>query len=122
MMNKLKVWYDGGCPLCRREIALMSRLDRKDQIEFINLDDPTSFCPVDRQEALERFHALESGRMVHGAEAFAAMWRAVPLLRPLGLLARVRPVLWVLEIGYGLFLRLRPMLQRVALKLDGNLR
>ena len=24
---RLTVWYDGGCPLCLREIALMRRLD-----------------------------------------------------------------------------------------------
>jgi hypothetical protein len=51
--------------------------------------------------------------VVHsGAAAFAAMWRAIPLLRPLGLAARWRPVLWVLEAAYLRFLRVRPRLQR----------
>jgi hypothetical protein len=52
--------------------------------------------------------------MLSGAAAFAAMWRALPLLRPFGLAARAPAVLWVLERGYRLFLRLRPWLQRIA--------
>lgn len=47
-----------------------------------------------------------------GAEAFAAMWRAIPSLAPLGRLARNRHVLAVLERLYLVFLRVRPGLQR----------
>ncbi len=60
---------------------------------------------------LERLHAREGGVMLTGAAAFAAMWRAIPVLRPLGEAARLAPVLWVLERTYRLFLRLRPHLQ-----------
>src|SRR3712207_2645370 len=54
------------------------------------------------------------------AAAFAAMWRAVPLLRPLGLAARNRFVLAGLERLYGLFLRVRPRLQRAARRLEAR--
>ncbi|MBU4433081.1 MAG: DUF393 domain-containing protein, partial [Alphaproteobacteria bacterium] len=27
-MTQVIVWFDGACPLCLREIALMRRLDR----------------------------------------------------------------------------------------------
>ncbi len=33
----LTVWYDGSCPLCRREIALMRRLDWRRRIDFIDM-------------------------------------------------------------------------------------
>ena len=110
----LEVWFDGDCPLCRREIALMRGLDRRGAIRFIDLADGTGTCPIDRGELLARFHAREDGQMLSGAAAFAAMWRAVPLLRPLGLLARNRAVLAVLERLYVAFLRVRPRLQRWA--------
>jgi hypothetical protein len=42
------------------------------------------------------------------------MWRAIPLLRPLGLMARSPVVLRVLELAYLCFLRVRPVLQRAA--------
>jgi hypothetical protein len=42
------------------------------------------------------------------------MWRAIPLLRPLGLVARNGTVLAGLERLYSAFLRVRPVLQRWA--------
>lgn len=111
-MTKLTVWHDGGCPLCAREIALMRRLDRQGAIIFIDAAQEGSACPIDRAALLERFHASEDGVMLSGAAAFAAMWRAIPVLRPLGLAARHPWVLALLERGYRRFLRVRPRLQR----------
>jgi predicted DCC family thiol-disulfide oxidoreductase YuxK len=109
------VWHDGSCPLCRREIALMRRLDRGGRITFIDAaGDAPIACPVDRAELLARFHAREDGTLLSGAAAFAAMWRAIPVLRPLGLIARNPLVLAGLERGYRQFLRVRPRLQQFA--------
>ncbi len=110
--TEVTVWYDSECPLCVREIALMRRLDRRRAIDFVNLQ-AAGDCPVDREQLLARFHAQERGEpVVSGAAAFAAMWRAIPVLKPLGLLARIKPVLWLLERAYIGFLRLRPWLQQ----------
>jgi predicted DCC family thiol-disulfide oxidoreductase YuxK len=114
-MSNLIVWFDGDCPLCRREIALMRRLDRRGSIDFIDVSSASpEACPVDRTALLARFHANEGGRLLSGAAAFAAMWRAIPLLRPLGLAARSPLVLSGLEAAYRVFLRMRPSLQRLA--------
>lgn len=114
----LTVWHDGACPLCRREIALIRRLDRRGVITFIDAADGTSVCPRDRSELLARFHAREDGVMLSGAAAFAAMWRAIPVLRPIGLIARNTVVLGFLELGYRSFLYLRPALQAVVRRFD----
>jgi predicted DCC family thiol-disulfide oxidoreductase YuxK len=120
-MAEVIVWFDGGCPLCRREIALMRRLDRAGAIRFLDLASPDEgACPIDRAELLARFHAMEDGRLVSGAAAFAAMWRAIPPMRPLGLLARNPLALRVLEAAYRAFLRVRPRLQRVVARLDAR--
>ncbi len=108
------VWFDGACPLCRREIAFMRRLDRRGRIDFVDVASEGSACPLDRTELLARFHARENGRIVDGAEAFAAMWRAIPILRPLGLIARFPPALWLMERMYRMFLRIRPRLQSLV--------
>ncbi len=83
------VWFDGACPLCLREIALMRRLDKRGAIAFIDATSEGAACPIDPALLLARFHAREGqGPLLHGAAAFAAMWRAIPLLRPLGKAAR----------------------------------
>jgi predicted DCC family thiol-disulfide oxidoreductase YuxK len=67
----------------------MKRLDRRGAIDFIDVaSSADADCPIGRAELLARFHARENGRLLSGAGAFAAMWRAIPLLRPLGQLAR----------------------------------
>lgn len=110
-MAELTVWYDGACPLCQREIAIMRRLDRRGAITFVDVADDGAACPIDRRELLARFHASEDGKLLSGAAAFAAMWRAIPRLRPLGLAARNPAILRLLERTYLLFLKGRPRLQ-----------
>lgn len=113
-MEKLTIWFDGGCPLCQREIALMRRLDKRQAIDFIDVSKGEGACPIDRDALLARFHAREAGVMLSGAAAFAAMWRAIPVLRPLGLAARNGQVLAALEWLYRRFLVIRPALQSLA--------
>jgi predicted DCC family thiol-disulfide oxidoreductase YuxK len=114
-VTSLTVWYDGACPLCIREIALMRRLDKRNAIRFVNVAPKDAPCPIDRALLLTRFHAQETdGPVLDGAAAFAAMWRAIPVLRPLGLIARSAVVLGVLERAYNAFLKVRPHLQKFA--------
>jgi len=114
-MTRVTVWHDGACPLCQREVAMIRRLDRAGRIRFVDAADPASTCPLDRAAMLARFHAAEDGGpVVSGAAAFAVMWRAVPLLRPLGLLAGRPWATALLERLYRRFLRVRPRLQRLA--------
>ncbi|GBR53046.1 hypothetical protein AA106555_1147 [Neokomagataea thailandica NBRC 106555] len=110
--GRLTLWYDGGCPLCLREIALMKRLDKRQRIRFIDLTEAGASCPLERSLMLRRLHAQKGETLYSGAAAFAAMWREIPALRWLGLLAKNKTILGMLEYGYVKFLRIRPFLQR----------
>lgn len=112
-MANLIIWYDGACPLCVREIALMRRLDWNRSIDFQDIAPDTATCPLDRQLMLARLYASENGEMLSGAAAFAAMWRAIPLLKPLGWLAKNPVILDILERLYVRFLKIRPRLQKL---------
>ena len=63
--------------------------------------------PIDRADLLKRFHAREGdGPLLSGAAAFAAMWRAIPALRPVGELARNKAGAigaWLSDASFFLF-------------------
>lgn len=90
----------------------MRRLDRRRAIAFVDVSDAATACPIDRETLLARFHADENGRLLSGAAAFAAMWRAIPLLKPLGYLADIPAIRPLFEATYRRFLKVRPHLQR----------
>lgn len=110
----LTVWYDGACPLCAREIALMRRLNAAGELEFVDVGTAAE-TPLPRQAMLKRFHVTTpGGATASGAAAFVQMWLRLPALRPLGRLAAWPPVLAALEVAYRLFLRVRPALQTLV--------
>lgn len=108
------VYYDGGCPVCSREIALYQRLSEgaSDRPAFENIAAESAALPtgLSREDAMARLHVrLGSGDMVSGAPAFIALWRATPRFRLLGRIASVPPLPWLLERAYRGFLKVRPM-------------
>lgn len=85
----LTVFFDGACPICAREIALMKRMDQQRQLEFNDfsaVDYDTASIDVSSAELGRIIHARwADGRVISGVEVFRAMWEAVGL----GMLARL---------------------------------
>ena len=91
----------------------MKKLDWFNRVDFIDVLSAEE-CPIQRDTLLARFHSQSlDGPLLSGAAAFALLWRSLPLLRPLGELARVPFVLRVLERLYLRFLVIRPRLQSI---------
>lgn len=114
----LTVYYDGACPLCRREISFYRRRTGAGSLRWIDVSRSGAGDPapdLTRDQALARFHVRDtSGELTSGGAAFSQLWSALPGFRTLGRLFRLPPLAWLLDRGYDLFLRLRPRLQAVA--------
>ena len=107
---ELEVFFDGACPLCRREIGLLRRVDRKHRIRFTNIA-AEDFKPGDYGLTMETFMSEMHGRLpdgtwLRGIEVFRVLYSAIGL----NLIVRVTrlPVIsGFLEWGYRIFARNR---------------
>ena len=124
----LTVLYDGACPLCRREIGVYRGLKslRSDApVCFADVSDaacplPSALPPgTTREQLLARFHVRRrDGELLSGAQAFLALWAALPGWRWLAMLGRLPGAAWAMKRAYRGFLRWRPTLQRFAARME----
>jgi predicted DCC family thiol-disulfide oxidoreductase YuxK len=114
----LTVYYDGACPLCRREVDFYRRRSVAAPIEWVDAaaEDAEFVAPdLARADALARFHVrLPDGTLESGSRGFGELWAVLPGFRWIGTLARSRIARPLLELAYRAFLFVRPIAQRVA--------
>lgn len=105
------VYFDGGCPVCSREIAMYQRQPGADGVRWVDV----AHCEaselgsgLSRHAAMSRLHLrYADGHLVSGAAAFTALWRSLPRWAWLGRLLGTGATLWLLEAGYRFFLVVR---------------
>jgi predicted DCC family thiol-disulfide oxidoreductase YuxK len=111
MESRPKVYYDGGCPVCAREISFYQARPGGESLLWVDITqaEDAAFGPgLSREAALARMHVRRAdGTLVEGAAAFAEIWRAMPGMRWLGRLAALPPFNVLAALGYRLFLRAR---------------
>ncbi len=78
---EVEVFFDGDCPLCRREIAWVQGRDREGKIRFTDIAAP-SFAPAAYGLTHQEFMAEIQGRLPDGAwltgvEVFRRMYAAI---------------------------------------------
>jgi len=115
--DSLAVFYDGACPVCRREIGVYRDLAPVQPVEFCDVSQSASSLPAEltREQALARFHVRHAdGRIESGARAFIALWERLPYWRWLARAGRLPGVAALMELAYRGFLRIRPTIQRWA--------
>ncbi|MEM0922711.1 MAG: DUF393 domain-containing protein [Pseudomonadota bacterium] len=110
-----RVFFDGGCPICRREIAWYQTRRGAEAIDWVDIDSEPVPPGLNRQALLSRF-TVERGDHIYasGAEGFIALWRAIPATRWFGRLVDHPPGRFVLERAYRGFLVLRRLWRRQA--------
>jgi len=106
----IEVYYDGACPMCAREIAMLRRLDRAGRIRFVDIAAPGfDACAVGvSQEALmARIHGrLPDGTRIDGVEVFRRLYTAVGFGTAVAL-TRLPGVAQLLDAAYAGFARRR---------------
>ena len=106
----IEVFYDGECPLCTREIAMLRSRDRKKRIRFTNIAadgfDAGSIGTT-MQALMAKIHGrLPDGTLIDGFEVFRRLYAAVGFERAQRL-SRLPGVAPLLEATYAAFAKHR---------------
>lgn len=107
---EVEVFFDGGCPLCRREIALLRRWDRQQRIRFTDID-AADFRAGDFGKTQDELMAEICGRLpdaswIQGVEVFRRLYAAVGF-RWIVAVTRWPGISQTLDLGYRIFARQR---------------
>jgi len=89
--SPLIVLFDGGCPICRRTVRQLRRLDWLQQLQFADAtNEPVRqrVAPsLTLEDAMRQMNVVDGGgAMAGGYDAGLRIARRVPLLVPFGLL------------------------------------
>ncbi len=107
---EIEVFYDGGCPLCLREISMLRRWDQQGRILFTDIDASTFQAEKvgkSYEELMAKMHArLPDGTWLQEVEVFRRLYEAVGFRR-LTALSRLPVLSQLLDIGYWLFAKNR---------------
>jgi predicted DCC family thiol-disulfide oxidoreductase YuxK/MFS family permease len=104
-----ELFYDGACPVCRREIAFLERHDSEGRLSFSDITAPDFELPGKTQAALmTKIHArLPNGTFIEGVEVFRHVYALLGYRRSVAI-TRWPIVSPLLDIAYRLFARHRP--------------
>ena len=120
-MEDITVYYDGKCPLCRREINIYKSLSGSTDVSYIDIE-AVNFdfndLGMKKKQLKSRFHIKKNGLFLTGGYAFAELWKHYPRLRFLNIIFSSRLMGFLLDKTYNLFLILRPLLQWLVVRLE----
>ena len=108
-----EVFYDGACPLCRREIEWLKKKDRQNAIVFTDISEP-EFDPRETgktfDDLMARIHGrLPDGTVIEGVEVFRQLYSAIGFRRLVSL-SRLPIIRHGLDLGYRIFAPIRTRL------------
>ena len=115
MSDKSKILYDGNCVVCDIEISHYKRIAPMD-FEMVDISNP-SFKAVDyglTTDAVNRHtHVMSPDGKIHvGVDAFAHIWSRIPRYSFAKKIVDLPGVRSMAEVGYEVFVRLRPYLPK----------
>ena len=106
----VEVFYDGGCPICIREINLLRRLDHRGRIRFTDIAAPefdAQSVGVGFKALMDRIHGrLPDGTLVEGVEVFRRLYSAVGYPTVVAA-SRLPGIAQLLDLAYSLFAKNR---------------
>ena len=110
-MNLIKVFYDGKCGLCSKEISYYKRIAPKNIFEWHDIASNPNILKdirVSQYDALMYLHAMDQkSNLKIGVDAFILIWDKLKYWKILSILVRTPIIYSVAKIIYKLFANYR---------------
>ena len=127
---KLTIFFDGGCPLCKREVDFLQSKNQKGSLRFsdINTSDFSSDLKfgITYKQAMDRIHAMKSdGSVIKDIKVFQEAYNLIGLgwiyaPTKLPILDKFIEFIYGLWAKYRLKITLRPSIENYAQKRVAN--
>lgn len=110
--NKVTMFHDGECPLCKYEVKMMQKLDTKKAIRWVDISKDKKALDkagISYEAAMARVHVQdENKKMQTGVLGFLSVWKQLPYYRRIAPFIEYVPFLLpIMESAYSLFAKYR---------------
>jgi predicted DCC family thiol-disulfide oxidoreductase YuxK len=106
----MKIFYDGQCPLCAKEMTSLKHHDTENKISLIDIHSSTfdqDYPNINKQRALSILHGLDSNNnLLLGLDVTYQAWRTVNKYKWL-IVLRKPPIKWFADKAYLFFAKHR---------------
>tara|TARA_E500000178_G_C16995325_1_gene742874 strand:- start:951 stop:1313 length:363 start_codon:yes stop_codon:yes gene_type:complete len=99
-----KVFYDGNCPICSREIKLYKKLNNNKVIEWYDVYSDKKALKIinkSKKDCIKRFHVIENNMVYKGVDAFFILWKSIRYFKILYYLFNFKIIKFILNILYN---------------------
>ena len=81
---KLTIFFDGGCPICKREVEFLQSRNQRGYLSFIDINTSDFYLDfkygITYKQAMERIHALKSdGSIIKDIKVFQEAYTLIGL-------------------------------------------
>ncbi len=109
--NRPIMFYDGGCPMCAREVNHYRKLDRRARVRWYDIHAEPQLPErygIAAQAAQAELHVRDSaGQIQTGVPGFIVIWRELPYWHWLAPIASLPGIFHLLQALYRPFARWR---------------
>jgi predicted DCC family thiol-disulfide oxidoreductase YuxK len=115
-LQKLTLFYDGACPLCRAEILFLSRRSSATLLDFVDINsqlyDPVEIGVSCEQALASMYGQYANGELIDGVSVFPEAYRraGLPFLAWAFSQKAMQPLL---QIGYRFFAKNRHAISKI---------
>lgn len=109
--KKIKVFFDGSCKVCSKEINYYNKHDKNNKFNWIDLNSRSKDLKslgISKGELIESLHIqLHNGRVIKGVDAFRIIWREYPFLKFLSYILDFKIIRIIAKPIYRLLVKIK---------------